>query len=766
MASRFRTRSSRQKPVSGESDSENGEGVPSQQKAESATFHAVQISRRRKIAPWTWIQHLVLLVLLAGFVGKGFVPAWRHLNSDFPNYYLIARLYHTGYPLARVYEWTWLQRQKDHQGIDQGLVSFIPSTLPSALAILPWSSRTPLEAKHGWLIANLAFLSLLAFLLTSITALGWERIMLLMLLAFVPLRENFLLGQEHVLVLLLLTLALWLHYRGLQFLSGTSLAVAAALKIYPALFLIFLVWKKQWRAAMGLVVGLCGAAALSIYLFGRDTCFLYVREVLPAGLRGESLDPYNLGWNSITALLRRLFISEPELNPFPVAHLPWLFALLHPLIHTFIFAVFMWAIGSKTSDAERTKVEWATFVFLLLFLSSEPGTYHFVALILTAILVADHLVTSRHIALGGFALLIYALICAPMIRFRGISATGWRNLLFFPRLGWMAVLGGVLLWMLLKSSGKSFSVRFNSRNAFVAVSVVIALTVFGFLLNERHLHGQFENYKTRIATTPGNLFAGNPTLAADSVLFTQMTPHGYTIRRFHAGTIVDAPGLAGDLFHPTSSQAGDSIWAEQASSHGSSIVQVSGNASELSSAMRPEIDDAQEPVVSGDGGTLAFLRAIKGRNSLWIRKTGTRVDTKTDGDAIQEQEIAGAEYDVHEATFTADKRLIFSSKHSGKFALYMAAPSRGLEELRTPTCPARYPAASPDGSRIAYSCEVGGVWQLRVMDIEGTSEVRLTGGDCNSISPAWTADSKRLIYATDCGRGLGLTALAEVTVLP
>lgn len=209
---------------------ENAESILHQQKAETATSHASEISRRRKFRPLTWVQHLLLLALLAGFVGKGFIPAWRQLNSDFPNYYLIARLYHAGYPLARVYEWTWLQRQKDHQAIHQGLVSFTPSTLPSALAILPWSSRPPLEAKHGWLIANLVFLGLVAFLLTRITALGWERITLLMFLTFVPLRENFLLGQEHVLVLLLLTLALWLHCKGSQFLSGASLAVAATLK--------------------------------------------------------------------------------------------------------------------------------------------------------------------------------------------------------------------------------------------------------------------------------------------------------------------------------------------------------------------------------------------------------------------------------------------------------------------------------------------------------------------------------------------------------
>src|ERR1700722_616124 len=56
---------------------------------------------------------IVLTLLLAAFVGGGFVPGWRNLNSEFPNYYLAATLYHRHIPLDRIYEWTWFQRQND-----------------------------------------------------------------------------------------------------------------------------------------------------------------------------------------------------------------------------------------------------------------------------------------------------------------------------------------------------------------------------------------------------------------------------------------------------------------------------------------------------------------------------------------------------------------------------------------------------------------------------------------------------------------------------
>jgi protease II len=100
--------------------------------------------------------------------------------------------------------------------------------------------------------------------------------------------------------------------------------------------------------------------------------------------------------------------------------------------------------------------------------------------------------------------------------------------------------------------------------------------------------------------------------------------------------------------------------------------------------------------------------------------------------------------------------------------LYEVNPtSEAVEEMSVPTCSARYPTISPDGKWIAFSCEHGGSWQIQVMNLNTGEQVQLTNADCTSVSSVWTLDSKKLIYATDCGRGrgLGLTALAKLNVL-
>src|SRR6266568_4788362 len=184
-------------------------------------------------------EYALLVILIGVFLWRGFLPGWRKLNSDFPNYYLAGRLYRQGYALDRVYEWIWFQRQKDHAGMEQPLVEYLPNTLFLALVVSPLSRLSALQAKRCWLAFNLALLLLTIGLLRKITALSFRRVAILCFLAVIPLRSNFLLGQYHVVMLFLLTAALYLYLKGRPAGSGFVLALASALKIYPGLFVLY-----------------------------------------------------------------------------------------------------------------------------------------------------------------------------------------------------------------------------------------------------------------------------------------------------------------------------------------------------------------------------------------------------------------------------------------------------------------------------------------------------------------------------------------------
>jgi Glycosyltransferase family 87/WD40-like Beta Propeller Repeat len=728
-----------------------------------------QVAKAKPLLPrnWSvWSERVSLFILILIFVAKALIPAWRHLNTDFPNYYLGARLFRQGYPMDRAYEWTWFQRQKDHLAIDQRLVGFSGLTPFSILPVMPWCWLPPLQAKHAWLLMNLLFLALTAVLLKTSTRLNIQRILLFTFLAVLPLRQSFVLGQMHILVLLLLTFSAWLYFRKAFFFSGFLLAIAAAIKIYPVLFLLFFLFKRQWRASAGLVLGLAATGLISVQLFGGDACRLYVFQVLPWALRGEVIDPYDVTWNSFTALLRRLFVFEPELNPAPVAHLPSLYAFLQPTVHGVIFVVFMWLIGVKCGDARR-KLEWATYCFLLLLLSSLPSSYHFVALILPAVLLEDYLLLREQTSRAFVVTCLYAMICGPLVHPHWVQATGWRSVLFFSRLASMVLLGTVLLWTLIKSSEGSLAARFNLRTSLQASSILVVVVAVGFILNLRHFRGQFRNYEKRVLIVPGSSLAMDPAVTSEGILFTALVPkypssvpNTYAVHELKAGSVLSF-AAGEDWFHPAAVQDGYAAWAEVASSRGSRVVRFS-TASRHAPVydLTIEAEDAEQPIVSADGESFAFTRHANGRDSLWVQAA---VSDRTD--AASARQITDAQYDVRDAAFFPDHRIAFSSRREGRFRLYeVNLRSESVNEIPVPNCSARYPAISLDGKWIAYSCEHWGTWQIQVMNLETKVPVQLTDADCNSITPAWTKDSAELIYATDCGRGLGLTALARLNV--
>lgn len=159
-----------------------------------------------------WIERSVLLLLVAYLCLHTMPRAWRGLTTDFQNYYLGARLAHEGVDTARMNEWVWLQREKDHRAIDSRLIGMVPITPFSTLAMWPLTGMQALTAKRLWILLSLALLFPIGWMLRSMTGLSYQRIALVFALSF-PLHRNLLFGQYYVLLLLLIVAACWAYLR-------------------------------------------------------------------------------------------------------------------------------------------------------------------------------------------------------------------------------------------------------------------------------------------------------------------------------------------------------------------------------------------------------------------------------------------------------------------------------------------------------------------------------------------------------------------------
>jgi len=757
------------------------------------------------------IEYVVLAALVGVFVWRGFLPGWKTLNTDFVDYYLAARLYRQGYPLEQVYDWTWIQRQKDHAGIDRPIVAFALLTPFSMLPVLPFAPLPPLAAKRGWLVVNLILLGLVGCLLQRMSRLIPRHVAILVFLAVVPLRTNFLYGQEHLLLLFLFVLAAWLYLGNRPLGSGLVLAVGGALKVYPSLFLLFFARKKQWRAAAGLLLGSIALWLLSVGLFGFETVRTYLVEVLPWPLRGEGQDPYNIAWNSFSAVLHRLFIAEPELNPHPVAHLPALYAILQPVVQALIFVPCLWLLGSSRASGrtgnlpqagkgekgkrengetvtrkldpfppfpvspfspepseakeanatmEHEGLDWGVYVAMLLILSTNPASYDFNALILTVVLAVSCLMGMGRGREAAAVIALYALVCFPLSHwFRG-APSGWHTLLGVPRLWAMTGLWICLLVVLVRSTPEPIRVRLKSREAAAFAAIWLALVAPAAALNLLHLRGQFANYATRLVAVQDSYLASEPVVADGRVLFTMMTDGGYRTAALGGNSLARLP-FECDSFHPATALSVPTGWVELASLRSRVVRFALGASGTGPDQAVVEVADAEKPTVSMDGQWLAFIRETKGRGALWVKPLQPRAGGA--GPGSRERSLSGEDLDVLEAVFDPADGIVFSARRRGSApALFHAALEPIYVAYDTAPTPRRFPAASPDGRWLAFSQREHSTWQLWVRDRATGAERRLTASDCNSTAPAWYPDSKHLVYATDCGRGYGLTALCRI----
>ncbi len=678
--------------------------------------------------------------------GRALPRAWLHLNTDFPNYYVTARLLREGYSTSRIYEWIWLQRQKDRMGIrpsDQPVVGFVPHTPFSALLMWPLTYWPPLAAKRVWIVFNLLLLVAVAVLLRSLTPLSWRQLALLIGLSF-PLIRNFEYGQYYLLLLFLITAALCLYLRGKRFAAGILLGVACGLKIFPGLFVLYFARKRDPAAVFGLIIGALATVAASVSAFGLGLHRTYLTQVLPWALRGDAMDPYSLGLPSLSSLLHKLLLFEPEWNPHPLVHAPVAFAALLPLLQLTILAPAIYLSISKVRTARQLQLEWSAFLVALLAISTLPASYHFTLLILPTAVLAS--LFWRQKTYGRLVLLVMLYLAIGFPKWPTIVANGWWALLDVPRLYCVLVLCGLFYVTLQRQAPNALERRID-RTLWAAALAAALLFQVASTLNYQHRIHSHEG--SRIITSPDVLLATEPIVSGASVGFIAMRSDGY---------VAGATGASGIQL-----EAATADQLSQAASGGTQWIEEAGTSSQIVKMTRKqevrqvEVNDAEFPVASPDGQWLAYLKSHRGKAVIWRRNL-----TEPQPSDIQ---VSSAKFDVEEMTFLPDGSLIFAAAQDDRpSALYLTRSATEAQDLHINH--ARYPAVSPDGRWLAYSQLDRGVWNLWLKDLSAGTTRSITDTACNNISPAWSSDSRTLVYASDCERALWFTALHRLQVVP
>jgi hypothetical protein len=699
--------------------------------------------------PWKrralWLERVVLCLSLLYLSGHTLPQAWRSLNTDFPNYYMAARLAHEGYDTSRMYEWSWIEREKDHRAVDIRVIGLLPITPFSTLAVWPLTGLAPLTAKHIWILLNLGFLIPIGWMLRAMTRLSYQQIALAFTLCF-PLYRNLLFGQFYVLVLLLIVAACWSYLRGFRILAGALIGIAAACKVFPALLLLFFLQRREWRALVSGIGAGVVAAATSVAVFGWNAHRVWLYQILPWTLHGEGLQPYSTS-ASISGVLHCLFLSEPQWNPHPWHSSPLCYALLLPAMQMVFLAPAILLIRREDRTQSRILLEWSALLTAALAVSTIPASYNFVLMVLPACVLASLLLQRKRY--GWLAVLVIAYLGIGFPMPGPHRPVGLALLLYVPRLPLMlGVLCGIyaLLW---RDRRARATARDWTRYAWIAgMAVMVILNTRSTLHLER---AEREEYAYRLPLQVEGYLNASPQSTGAGVRYSAFTLSGYHLVTQEQDSV---------SFDPASEAAFDDLsftsgfghtWVERASSPRSQIV-------DLQEPSRTVIDDGREPMVSSGGKSLAFLRDDKGRGRLMVRRA-------FQSNAASDVALTPSRLNVYEASYLADNEYAFSAVLDGlppEIYLTDATHSNspiGLGE-------SRYPAISPDGKWMAYSRLDRGMWNLWLRDQGNGVTLRIADVPCNQIEPSWEGDSKTLLYDTDCGRSVWFTAVARRKVIP
>ena len=698
---------------------------------------------------------LVLIALCALFVVKGLVPGWRSLISDFGNYYTVARLLSNHYALDRIYDWIWLQRVKDHWSIPQPLVGFVGLTPFSVLPIVPLAWMDALDAKRVWLVVNVGVLAASLYGMQRITVMGVRRVALIAFLAIIPLRNNFLLGQMHVVVLGLLVLAYWLATRKRWFGCGFVLALAASLKVYPLFFVFYFLRKRQWKPAAVLAGATLGLLALCFLLFGEPVMRVFLIEQFPRMLRAEANDPFSLTAPSASSLFHRLFLTQPLVNPQPLLSSPMLYALLYPLWQLSLLGATLLAISSRDGDPRRRSLEWAAFTCLLLALSTEPASYHRVVLIFVAVLAVDAIkgIWHRTILLGCY---FVACNLHPAVSAQHLI---WAlSIDFLPFWALVAMLVCLLAGLRAATSmpygswaPQSGWPRWKFAMALAGFAAIWCAASATTLTHARSLAGP--QYLAEGTSRTFARFAPHP--VGKHSMTVAMGWQGYRVEdEGGGGAQTGPPGVEEDQLAIGSSPNVNRYWIEAVSGGISRLVELPVSSSSAAIVPIATILDAEAPALSPDGRSLIFLREVKGAGRAWmvhLDESGRILDAPLP--------VTPEKMNVWDAVIAAPGLLLFSAAEDGNPRLFAAHPGESPRRIQDAGNAMDSSTVNPANGLLVYRQRNGSYWHLFAAGLAGSGATQLTFGDCNAYGPAWS-DAATLLYISDCGRGMGLGAVA------
>lgn len=328
----------------------------------------------------------------------------------------------------------------DHPPFDS--IIFIPLALiPYNIAIYAWTAFSVLS----FIISVMLVIKELHIKLSP----GWRTVLIGFSLLWYPVLFHIAVGQLSMLIGLLLIISWWFLRRNHDLAAGFTLGLAALIKVFPGLILLYLIVRKRWKAAYCLAAAYFIGSVITVLIVGIGDFIKYFTTIAIADARAYAVFPINF---SISGLFNRLFNSGPWVQPITDA--PEVGTWVTVLASMVVLVLFI--SQTRKTDTKEASDDQAFALAILAMLLISPVTWghSLVLLIFPLGLIAAKLQARPEPKLRILSLIALILFSLPDVQLANSLMAYYAPypMTWYASLILMApMVGIIILWVLLIS---------------------------------------------------------------------------------------------------------------------------------------------------------------------------------------------------------------------------------------------------------------------------------------------------------------------------
>jgi hypothetical protein len=287
-------------------------------------------------------------------------------------------------------------------------------------------------------------------------------ILLLPFIFFIPIKNNLLFGQVYFLLFFLLSEG-YLAYQKQYYKSlAVFWSLAIFLKVFPILFVMYLIFKKEYVATIYLTISCVILLLFSVFITGINVWLFYFSSVLNRANNGEIAGAFVDNYQSYYMFFKRLFVYDEMYNKNTLINLPKVFSIVILFLKFFLVGAGIFI----TRKERNTTIAFSFWAFISILISPYGSTYSFILLLFLGIILAKKTTAFNHKLLGF--VLLFCIANSNLIP--TISFT-----INYTRLFFLTALLLLFIWNYRKQ------IPFKK----LFLSIVVLITITSFLKTEK-----------------------------------------------------------------------------------------------------------------------------------------------------------------------------------------------------------------------------------------------------------------------------------------